>query len=64
LAGREFDEGTSELAIVSGTGQYTGISGQMESVNNGDGTYTNFALLDYIGTGDYLLAMISALITI
>lgn len=40
VAGREFDEGTSEITIVGGTGQYKGISGQMESVNNGDGTFT------------------------
>ena len=40
VAGREFDEGASEIAIVGGTGQYAGISGQMESVNNGDGTFT------------------------
>jgi hypothetical protein len=40
VAGREFDEGTSEIAIDGGTGQYAGISGQMESVNNGDGTFT------------------------
>jgi hypothetical protein len=37
--GREFDEGASEIAIVGGTGQYAGITGQMESVNNGDGTF-------------------------
>ncbi|WP_341328807.1 dirigent protein [Methylotuvimicrobium sp. KM2] len=40
VAGREFDKGTSEITIVGGTGQYSGISGQMESVNNGDGTFT------------------------
>ncbi|MGR9043647.1 MAG: dirigent protein [Gammaproteobacteria bacterium] len=40
VAGRELDEGMSEIAIVGGTGQYKGISGQMESVNNGDGTFT------------------------
>lgn len=40
VAGREFDKGTSHIAIVGGTGQYAGISGQMESVNNGDGTFT------------------------
>lgn len=40
VAGREYDEGTSEIAIVGGTGHYEGISGQMESVNNGDGTFT------------------------
>lgn len=39
LAGREFDEGASAIVIVGGTGQYSGISGQMESVNNGDGTF-------------------------
>ncbi len=40
VAGREFDKGTSEIAIVGGTGRFSGISGQMESVNNGDGTFT------------------------
>jgi hypothetical protein len=40
VAGREFDKGTSAIAIVGGTGHYTGITGQMESVNNGDGTFT------------------------
>ncbi len=40
VAGREFDQGASSIAIVGGTGQYSGISGQMESVNNGDGTFT------------------------
>ncbi len=40
VAGREFDKGTSHIAIVGGTGQYAGISGQMESINNGDGTFT------------------------
>jgi hypothetical protein len=40
VAGREFDEGTSHIAIVGGTGQYAGIKGDMESVNNGDGTFT------------------------
>lgn len=39
VAGREFDEGASEIAIVGGTGRYAGISGQIESVNNGDGTF-------------------------
>ena len=32
-------EGVSEIAIVGGTGQYAGITGQMKSVNNGDGTF-------------------------
>lgn len=40
VAGRELDQGASEIAIIGGTGQYAGISGQMESVNNGDGTFT------------------------
>jgi hypothetical protein len=40
VAGREFDKGTSQIAIVGGTGQYAGISGHMESINNGDGTFT------------------------
>lgn len=40
VAGREFDKGISEIAIVGGTGQYNGISGQMETVNNNDGTFT------------------------
>ena len=40
VAGREFDQGTSDIAIVGGTGEYAGISGYMESVNNGDGTFT------------------------
>ena len=39
VAGREFDKGTSSIAIVGGTGAYTGISGQMESTNNEDGTF-------------------------
>ena len=40
VAGREFDKGTSSIAIVGGTGAYTGISGQMESTNNEDGTFS------------------------
>jgi hypothetical protein len=40
VAGREFDKGTSAIVIVGGTGHYAGITGQMESVNNGDGTFT------------------------
>lgn len=40
VAGREMDKGKSDIAIVGGTGQYQGISGQMESINNGDGTFT------------------------
>ena len=40
VAGREFDQGASDIAIAGGTGDYAGISGYMESVNNGDGTFT------------------------
>jgi hypothetical protein len=40
VAGREFDRGTSVLSITGGTGNYTGISGEMESINNNDGTFT------------------------
>jgi len=39
VAGREFDQGASDIAIVGGTGKYAGVSGYMESVNNGDGTF-------------------------
>lgn len=40
VAGREFDQGTSRLAIVGGTGEYSGIQGEMISTNNNDGTFT------------------------
>ncbi|MGY6274150.1 dirigent protein [Methylomonas sp. MgM2] len=40
VAGRETDRGKSDIAIIGGTGRYQGISGQMQSVNNGDGTFT------------------------
>jgi len=40
VAGREFDKGTSTVAIIGGTGTYAGISGEMQSVNNEDGTFT------------------------
>lgn len=40
VAGREFDQGTSVISIVGGTGRYSGISGDMESVNNNNGTFT------------------------
>ena len=40
VAGREFDKGSSDIAIAGGTGVYAGISGYMESVNNDDGTFT------------------------
>ena len=40
IAGREFDTGTSMLSIVGGTGDYAGISGELQSTNNTDGTFT------------------------
>ena len=40
VAGREFDQGASSISIVGGTGRYAGISGDMQSVNNNDGTFT------------------------
>jgi hypothetical protein len=40
VAGREFDKGESDISIVGGTGAYSGITGEMKSVNNNDGTYT------------------------
>ena len=40
VAGREFDKGTSHISIVGGTGKYSGISGDMQSQNNNDGTFT------------------------
>ena len=40
VAGREFDQGTSEISITGGTGSYSGITGEMTSVNNNDGTFT------------------------
>jgi len=40
VAGREFDQGTSAISIVGGTGKYSGITGDMKSVNNNDGTFT------------------------
>ncbi|NIW44005.1 MAG: dirigent protein [candidate division Zixibacteria bacterium] len=40
VAGREFDQGMSRLAIVGGTGEYSGIQGEMISTNNNDGTFT------------------------
>ena len=39
VAGREFDRGASMISSVGGTGKYAGISGDMESVNNNDGTF-------------------------
>lgn len=40
VAGREADNGTSAISIVGGTGTYAGISGEMISINNNDGTFT------------------------
>lgn len=40
VAGREHDQGTSTISIIGGTGKYTGISGEMLSVNNNNGTFT------------------------
>ena len=40
VAGREFDQGTSAISIVGGTGAYSTITGEMKSVNNDDGTFT------------------------
>jgi hypothetical protein len=40
VAGREFDQGASAISIVGGTGRYAGIRGEMTSVNNNDGTFT------------------------
>ena len=40
VAGREFDQGTSGVSITGGTGEYSGITGEMESINNNDGTFT------------------------
>lgn len=40
VAGREFDKGASQISIVGGTGSYAGITGEMTSVNNDDGTFT------------------------
>lgn len=40
VAGREFDQGTSNISIVGGTGEYSGIRGEMTSTNNNNGTFT------------------------
>ena len=40
VAGREFDQGTSVISITGGSGSYAGITGEMTSVNNNDGTFT------------------------
>lgn len=40
VAGREYDKGSSTLSITGGTGKYSGITGEMDSTNNNDGTFT------------------------
>ncbi len=40
VAGREFDQGSSAIAIVGGTGAYQHISGELVTFKNADGTYT------------------------
>ena len=40
VGGRELDKGVSNISIVGGTGIYSGITGEMESTNNNDGTFT------------------------
>ncbi len=40
VAGREYDTGSSTISIVGGSGKYSGISGEMTSTNNADGTFT------------------------
>ena len=40
VAGREHDQGASDITIVGGTGTYAGITGEMTSINNNDGTFT------------------------
>jgi len=40
VAGREYDEGLSVISIIGGTGQYLNIQGEMYSINNDDGTFT------------------------
>lgn len=45
VAGREFDQGTSMISIVGGTGRYATARGEMQSTNNGDGTFTQILYL-------------------
>lgn len=40
VAGSEADQGSSAISVLGGTGVYTGISGEMVSTNNNDGTFT------------------------
>jgi len=40
VSGREFDQGSSAISITGGTGNYAGITGEMASTNNNDGTFT------------------------
>ncbi len=40
VAGREYDHGISTISIIGGTGIYSGISGEMQSSKNNDGSFT------------------------
>lgn len=40
VAGREYDEAASSISIIGGSGKYSAITGEMESINNNDGTFT------------------------
>lgn len=40
VAGKEFDQGSSAIAIVGGTGAYQYIEGELMSIKNDDGTFT------------------------
>jgi cytochrome c553 len=39
VAGREFDKGASLIAIVGGTGVYKGITGELHTIKQPDGTF-------------------------
>ena len=39
VAGREFDQDASTISIVGGTGDFAGITGDMESTNTGEGLF-------------------------
>ncbi|MDT8283094.1 MAG: dirigent protein [Gammaproteobacteria bacterium] len=54
VAGREYDTGSSNISIVGGSGKYSGISGEMISTNNADGTFTQ--VLHYRLTIDFASA--------
>ncbi|MDQ0570406.1 hypothetical protein QFZ42_002240 [Variovorax paradoxus] len=40
VAGQEAEKGPSVLAVIGATGRYGGFTGEMTSVPNGDGTFT------------------------